>query len=204
MKTFNLIITLTALIVIGAGCKKNSDDEIIPAGTQNPGTPTGNFIEFKMDGVHYRMDETAPNSTHYIGTTNPFGFQNGTYHLTAQFGHIVNGHSTASMPSTGITLYSSSALDTGYYECQSDSDNIMPIDPSGEFVYMFADQSSFQANAYITTSIKLHITEADSSNLGYTAGTFEISYLEKLDENGDVTSVNHHLTEGKFRVQTHK
>lgn len=188
MKKTILVILTLATIVLTNGCKKTED--MNPA-IANSGTTTGNYIEFKIDGVQYRMDESFTNTSDFVIGAARHNQLDSLYWLS-----VVFGHSTSDEGAT-FEIYDSSSITKSAY-------TIHPYNPAvstfleGVFTYIMPTGNQYITTGDVTGTV--NFTKIDTV-LGQPAeGTFSFNNLELWDEDQDVLSTGHTLTDGKFKT----
>ncbi len=203
MKTKNILIGLLLILVTNFLFSCSKDDETQPVGLspqqnnpQNPNSPVvihgTDYIEFKLDGnpVSYNNFLVTPPALS-IGTANYSNMPSiPLYKLHGLFMSI----SGTPVSFVKLDISDSIPITTGQYSFT----NFSSVWRKAAFsigysngTFLFPEQTSV---GYI------EITRLDSVDEGKCEGTFSFSNLSLIDDDENILSGNHTLTEGKFSL----
>jgi hypothetical protein len=179
MKTFTKYFLITAtLLTIVAGCKKDKQSD--PASSDSD-----EYIEFKIDGQFYRMDEQMNGSNFVVGAATHDGPFSGKYGLQIAF-----ANSTQDEGATVMVLDSEPITKQHY--------SLDLLNFTSLVTYIKPDQTQFIISA--TSVGNINFTSIDTTVNHAIEGTFEINNLDLQDIDGNFISTGHTLTDGKFKT----
>ncbi len=187
MRTFKIISLALIILSTITGCTKET--EITNPASQP--TSNGEYIEFTISGQQYSFTSSGSGNTLLADASAhlvDMGFQKG---LIFRF---------IRMSPLGVVGFS--AHDINYpmanqYTISGDPNQMKPYNPS-EFGFIMEDQSQYNFTTATTGSFEF--TSIDSVAGGIVEGTIQLTNLDFTDENGDVISTGHTLSNGKFKV----
>lgn len=182
MKNYIYVSAIFLLTFFATGC--NPEDQ----GNNGPkGTSTG-FIEFKIDGSKYRIDDYNTNDG------------NGT----------VTFANTPSLPLYQVIIVFYTASPSGADNISLHQISQSPIEAKN---YEYGDFNALERPTFIqilpslygysvTTESRGNVifTRFDTYSGGKVEGTFQLNNLNYHDKDINTISSNHNLTEGKFSV----
>lgn len=180
----NLFLPLLIVTTL-FGCSSDETET-----TPMTGNPTGEyFMEFKIDGQHYRMDE---NLLQLTITTAANGQASGSYYLAP-------GISNASDDSFMLfTIYDDAPITQMHYDFAPYTGAPGTVFNPGTFAFNRSDGRQYQMGS--TTTGAVDFTRLEIQPNGVLEGTFHFTNLRLIDEDGDQISTDHQLTDGRFRI----
>jgi len=186
MKTLSHFMVFFILLFVSASCQK--EDATSPA---IPPIVNGEYIEFRIDGHQYKITGSAAGGTVNADAAAMLfdsGFQKG---LVFRFVNM------DPLQMVGFTVYDLTFPMGNQYTISADPYQTNPYNPS-EFGFIMEDERQYIFSLATTGSFEF--TSIDSVVGGIVEGIMQLTNLDLTDENGDVISSGHTLTNGKFRV----
>lgn len=150
---------------------------------------TGEYIEFKIDGQLYRMEEQqigAGNTDFIVGAARHSGPTYGKYGLTISFAHSTQDEGAS------VSVIDNEPITKSHYD-------LSLVDFSSLVTYIMPN-----GNQYMISDISagtIDFTSIDTSLNHALDATFQITNLELWDEDGNVISTGHTLTDGKIKTK---
>lgn len=183
MKNFIYQLFLSiVLISFCYGCSKTAVNPQTNAGM-------GEYIEFKIDGRLYRMEEQqvgVDNTDFIIGAARPTGPTSGKYGLQIAFAHSTQDEGA------GILILDNEPVTKSHYDLNQ-------VDFSSMFSYIMPNRNQYMLTDLSAGSIDF--TNIDTAFNHEVVATFQISNLELWDKDGNVISTGHTLTDGKIKTK---
>jgi hypothetical protein len=180
MKTSLLLYAFLSLLLVSS-CKEKEDDA-------SPNDPQEDFIEFKIDGTQYRINQTGYTATG--ASTAEFIDKPDlpNYHLSVLF--VSPAGATSRSVLMGMGEPTPLTLKT-YHN--------LPIQGQ-TIVFLTLLPNSFSYVMHHGSEATLTLAHLDKAKGSKVEGTFSIDRLDYKNANHDVVSSNHKLTDGKFKV----
>jgi hypothetical protein len=176
MKKLIINSILFTMMVIGMlSCKKQN---LLNSGT-------GKYIEFKIDGQQYRLEEKQISSTDFtVATAHHSGPTSGKY-----FFSIAVAHSPGDEGAWIVITDAEPITKTDYTLNVAHGDNISYVMPDGR---QYLSTSSSVATVHFS-SISTAMGDPVEAN-------FQVSNMQLFDEDGDLVSSGHTLTDGHAKM----
>jgi hypothetical protein len=193
IQNFSLFFLITSLAFLG--CKKDSTQ---PSGSLNTtNNSSSDFIEFKIDGTQYRIEEIQSATANSIGVV---GQYDSTYNSgTGLTNHIASIHFMNIMPPNTLTdvlwtFFSNQTIAPDTFQYSITGGNM------GLPFFQALVQNNCAYSAIDSSSFILNITALQHQTGGKMEGIFSAGNLQLTNSNHVVLSSGHQLTDGKFSV----
>ena len=180
-QTLNYLFISTIVVITLMSCSKTKLES-----TSN--SQTGDYIEFKIDGQLYRMNEQqiGPGNTDFItGAARQEATFGGKYALQIAFGHSTQDEAV------GLAVADYAKITKPHYE--------LTLADGEMFTYIMPNSNQYMTSS--TSHGSIDFTSIDTTLNHTVEATFQMTGLELWDQDGNVISSGHTLTEGKIKTK---
>ena len=177
--SYSLILSLAAIVLMS--CSKSSDI----ASWRKSGKK--DFLEFKIDGQSYRMEEKQPtsgNSDFITGIAIETGPSEGKYVMKVSFSH------SSTKEGIAISLYDHISITNPHYD--------LKLNDVGIFTFTTSDGNRYCAGSSSYGSIDF--TNIDLTLNHRMEATFQMTNMELVDKEGNLISAGHVLSGGRIKT----
>lgn len=144
------------------------------------------YMEFKIDGVLYHMNQYQNSPTDFtVVTATHHGPNYGKYSLTNAAAHSPGDEGA------GIIVIDNNPIMANNYTLSLQNGEV--------FTYVTPDGRQFMSSASSAASINFNSID---TTMGHPVeGSFQVNNLDLLNEDGDIISSGHTLTQGSFKTK---